>query len=162
MASTARLLALTTILLLAGCDTYLAAREDIRAGGPAGSKRVLDAQQRLQEEQDRQEGLKQDKEIVEEERSVEESRLTEVNSELKVRTDRLAEAQRAGKITKAQEQERRRQYEQLVNDFQKVSLQLETRRATKDAKGAQEKQRQLGSLEQQIDALKKEIDILAP
>jgi hypothetical protein len=162
MAATARLSALAMTLLLAGCGTYLAERADLDYGGPAGSRRLLEAQQRLDQERDKQQGLKEDQLSIEEELAAGKSRLAEVNAELKVRTDRLAEAQRAGKITKVQEQERRRQYEQLVNNFRNASLQLEARRAAKDSKGVQEKQQQLKSLEQQIDALNKEVEILAP
>jgi chromosome segregation ATPase len=162
MAVTARLSALAMTLLLASCDTYLAEKDDLVAGGPAGSRRLLEAQQRLEQERDKQQGLREDQLSIEEELADSKSKLAEVNAELKVQTDRLAEAQRAGKITRAQEQERRRQYEQLVNSFQNVSLQLETRRAAKDSKGVEEKQHQLKSLQQEIDALKKEIDILAP
>jgi septal ring factor EnvC (AmiA/AmiB activator) len=152
---------LAALFLLGGCATYLAEKADLEAGGAAGSKRVADAQERLQLAQDRQASLQEDELGAREEREALEDELAAVNSNLKRQSDRLAAAQAAGKISEAQEWERKRKLEELTSDFQTASQQLQLRSSAGDDAGVREKEQELTKLKAEIDALNKEIAILA-
>ena len=156
-----RLLVLAALALLGGCAPHLAEKADLEGGGAAGSKRVADAQERLQLAQDRQASLQEDELGAQEERAAVEAELAEDNANLKRQSSRLAAAQKAGTISKAEEQRRLRQLEKLTSDFQTASLQLQTRRNADDAAGVREKEEELARLKAQIDAVNKEIAILA-
>lgn len=157
-----RILALVAFSFTAGCATYLAERDDLQGGGASPSRKVAAVQQRLAMAQDQQAGLREDEMGVQEEREALEGELAEVDANLRSQSERLAQAQAAGKITKAQEKQRRRQLEEVTSDYQNVSLQLQTRRDASDATGAREKERQLRKLKEQIDAMNQEIGVLAP
>ena len=150
-----------TVLLLGGCSTYLAEKADLEGGGAAGSQRVTAAQQRLQAAQDKQAGLKEDELSAQEEREAVESELASVNRNLATQNAKLAKAQAAGKITAAQEQQRRRQLEELTASFQTASLKLQTRQNAGDAAGARAQEQELARLKVEIEATNKEIGILA-
>ena len=148
-------------VLLGGCSTYLAEKADLEGGGAAGSQRVLAAQQRLQAAQDKQAGLKEDELSAQEEREAAESELATVNRNLATQNAKLAKAEAAGKITKAQEQQRRRELEDLTASFQTASLKLQTKQNAGDAAGVSQQQQELARLKAEIDATNQEIGILA-
>jgi septal ring factor EnvC (AmiA/AmiB activator) len=155
------LLMLVALPLLGGCATYLAEKADLAAGGAAGSKRVADAQGRLQLAQDRQASLREDELSAREERAAVEAELVEVNANLRRQATKLAAAQAAGTISRAEEQQRLRRLEELTSNFQIASLQLQTRHNANDTAGFHEKRRELARLKSEIDAINKEIEILA-
>jgi chromosome segregation ATPase len=154
------LVALAALVVFGGCATYLAEKADLEGGGAVGSRRVADAQERLQLVQDRQASLQEDELGAKEERQALEEELAAVDGNLNRQSDRLAAAQAAGRITKTQEQERKRKLEELTSGFQTASQQLQIRSNAGDAAGVREKEQELAKLKAQIDALNKEIAIL--
>ena len=88
-------------------------------------------------------------------------KLATVNRNLATQNAKLAKAEAAGKITKAQEQQRRRELEDLTASFQTASLKLQSKQNAGDAAGVSQQQQELARLKAEIDATNQEIGILA-
>lgn len=141
-------IALSTLLALVGCGTYMEAKEATRAGGTIDQQKAAANQQlaaakatntRLTDEQ-----LNREREIERMEKRIQASQ-----TELSKQNQALADALRTRQITQARHDQLKRDLNGIQADMQNVELQNKMDRGSKpDPAGQAEKEKKLAALEQ--------------
>jgi chromosome segregation ATPase len=141
---------------LAGCQTYLDAKADIRGGGPqareAGAQRNLQAaRSETQSLQDQQLQIQRDTERME-------KRLEAARADLAKSDQAVAEAQRRSRISQAEATRMRGQLAELNRDIASLDLELQAGRTRNDPEAAR-KEQQIRELEKRKADLERAIQL---
>ncbi|MGB0695785.1 MAG: hypothetical protein ACPGOY_09050 [Rhodospirillaceae bacterium] len=147
-------------VLLTGCvtSTYRAEKADLMRDGQ--SKRVIAAQQDLDNAKAEQLGLMEDQASAGEELAAIEDELASLNGTLANQQRRLVSARQQAKITAAQEASMRQRLNSLQDQVVDKSLELDTARMSGNSVLAAQKRAELQALERELSSVEREIDIL--
>lgn len=153
------LAAIGILLMVEGCSTYTQQKADALAGGP--ERRVREAEERRQAEEDRRIGLQSDQEDLSEEIAQQEKQLAALESRIEEQNRALDRARQQNRLSREQELRMRREFTKLQDDLLDLQFRMDVTNATGGT--STEKvalQRQYKSLSGEVRERERELELL--